>query len=182
MESNQKNENPRDPLARYFSGITENTFQSQLGIVDTHLIDYVSNLLVRFIRSDVVNRIRSVTGRPLMSVTEMAAEASERLGNAKRELHRHIGDFTMFWAGVYPEALRRSSKSVEQDQFEAYLSHGKRAYHIAASIECDDNDAPEGPVLERLSDRFELCVYGLREVRREWEDSDDGNGGYLLLN
>jgi hypothetical protein len=182
MESNQKNTQPRDPLVRYFAGITENTFQSQLGIVDTNLVDYLSDLLVRFIRSDAVNRIRGVTGRPLMSVTEMAAEASARLGNAKRELHRHIGDFTMFWAGVFPEALRRPSKSPEQDQFESYLSHGKRAYYIAAQIECDEDNAPEGPVLERLSQRFELCVYGLREVRREWEESDDGFGGHLLLN
>ena len=25
---------------------------------------------------------------------------------ARREVHRHIGDFTLFWTGVYPEALR----------------------------------------------------------------------------
>ena len=50
------------------------------------MIDYVTELLVRFIRSDVVHRIRSVTGRPLMTVAEMAVEASQRLGEAKREL------------------------------------------------------------------------------------------------
>ena len=62
------------------------------------MIDYVTALLVRFIRSDVVLHIRSVTGRPLMTVAEMATEASQRLGEAKRELHLHIGDFTLFWA------------------------------------------------------------------------------------
>ena len=36
----------------------------------------------------------------------------------------------------------------------------------------------EAPVLRRLSNEFELCAYGLREVRREWErfrrDADAG--------
>ena len=168
-------------LKRYFSGLTENTFQSLLGVTDIGMVDYVSDLLIRFVRSDTVNRIRGVTGRPLMTVTEMAAEAAERLGNAKRELHRHIGDFTLFWAGVYPEALRRPSK-VEHDQFESYCSHGKRAYQIAATIASDEQDAPESTVLERLSDRFELCAYGLREIRREWEASDEDSDGRLLLN
>ena len=171
------------PIHRYFAGLAENTFQSHLGVVDPPLVDYVSDLLVRFVRSDVVHRIRSVSGRPLMSVTEMAAEATQRLGDAKRELHRHIGDFTLFWAGVYPEALRKGDVPIS-DQFESYCSHGKLSYHIASTIEVSDESEPEADVLARLSERFELCAYGLREVRREWEEGDDTSfgPGAILLN
>ena len=35
------------------------------------------------------------------------AEALPPEGRTSREIHRHIGDFTLFWAGVYPEALPR---------------------------------------------------------------------------
>lgn len=166
------------PLFRYFAGLAENTFQVRLGVVDPPLLDYLSDLLVRFVRSDAVHRIRSVTGRPLLSVGEMANEAEERLGTAKREIHRHIGDFTLFWAGVYPEALRRAS-----DRFEDYCTHGKRSYHIASLIETAD-DAPPSLVLQRLSEQFELCAFGLREVRREWEDGNDEffGPGALFLN
>ena len=170
------------PIHRYFTGLAENTFQSQLGVVDPPMIDYLSQLLVRFVRSDVVHRIRSVSGRPLMTVTEMAAEATKRLGDARRDLHRHIGDFTLFWAGVYPEALRRNTPNSDLDQFESYCTHGKRAYYIASTIVTSDDDVPN-QVLQRLSDRFELCAYGLREVRREWEeggDEDFGPGAILL--
>lgn len=164
---------------RYFAGLAENTFQSELGVVDPPLIDYVANLLVRFIRSDVVHRIRGVTGRPLMSVAEMAAEATERLGDARRELHRHIGDFTLFWAGVYPEALRQSSPTA--DQFTDYCQHGKRSYHIASQLEIEDRELwEEALVLERLSEQFELCCYGLREVRRHWEEGDGGHSLILI--
>ena len=176
-------ESSNSPIHRYFAGLAENTFQAQLGIVDPPLIDYVSDLLTRFVRSDVVHRIRSVSGRPLMTVTEMAAEATQRLGDARRELHRHIGDFTLFWAGVYPEALRKDRDDLEA-QFESYCSHGKRSYLIASTIVSDDDSAIPGEVLERLSERFELCTYGLREVRREWESGDDDTfgPGAILLN
>jgi len=116
-----------------------------------------------------------------MSVGEMADEASERLGDARRDLHQHIGDFTLFWAGVYPEALRRSV--MPDDQFGEYVTHGKRSYHIAGEIEPSNEQPPEPEVFFRLSDRFELCAYGLREVRRAWEEGDDtefGPGSILL--
>ena len=171
------------PIYRYFAGLAENTFQTQLGIADPSLVDYVSDLLIRFVRSDAVHRIRSVTGRPLMSVGEMAAEATARMGTARREIHRHIGDFTLFWAGVYPEALRRRGNDLDL-QFEAYCSHGKRSYLIASTIKTDNEEAIPGCVLEQLSESFELCAYGLREVRREWESRDDENfgPGSILLN
>ncbi len=174
--------NSNSPIYRYFAGLAENTFQTDLGVVDPPMVDYVTDLLLRFIRSDVVHRIRSVTGRPLMTVTEMAAEASHRLGDARRELHRHIGDFTLFWAGVYPEALQKPEGA--NDQFVDYCSHGKRSYLIASTIEPAKDGAPDAVILERLSDRFELCCYGLREVRRQWEEGDDGEfgPGSILLN
>ncbi|HMP80099.1 MAG TPA: hypothetical protein PKD54_11650 [Pirellulaceae bacterium] len=172
---------PERIVYRYFAGLAENTFQTQLGVVDPDLIDYISGLLVRFIRSDTVHRIRSVTGRPLMTVTEMAAEAAERLGNARREIHRHIGDFTLFWAGVFPEALRQHTPV--GDQFEDYCKQGKRSYHLAAQIEPTDETQPDSLVLVQLSDRFELCCYGLREVRRQWEEGDENlPQGVILFN
>jgi hypothetical protein len=172
----------RFSVEKYFAGLAENTFQAQLGVVDPPLIDYVTDLLVRFVRLDMVHRIRSITGRPLLTVTEMAAEAAQRLGTAQRELHRHIGDFTLFWAGIYPEALRHTH-SPTQDQFLDYCHQGKRSYHLASQIEAPD--AVPGPdLLERLSERFELCCYGLREVRRQWEEGDGlaGSGNVILIN
>ncbi len=167
------------PIRRYFAGLAENTFHSQLGVVDPPLVDYLTDLLIRSIRNDMVHRIRSVTGKPLLSVHEMASEASARLGDAKRDLHRHIGDFTLFWAGLYPEALRGAEE--DSGAFETYCSFGKRSYRIASEIEAANHDAPSATVLERLSDRFDLCCYGLREVRRQWETGDGESGSRSIL-
>lgn len=174
-------ENPRATVDRYFAGLAESTFQSELGIVDPPLVDYLSSMLVRFVRSDVVHRIRGISGKPLMSVPEMVAEASARLGDARRELHQHIGDFTLFWAGVYPEALRDVEINDEASpQFLNYCRFGKQSYRIASTIE-PTGDAAPGGLLQRLSDQFDLCCYGLREVRRQWENGG-GEGGSILLN
>ena len=91
------------------------------------------------------------------------------MGNARREVHRHIGDFTLFWAGVYPESLERRRQTAEA-RAETYAALGKRSYFIASTIETDDEADAPSDLLERLSQRFELCAYGLREVRRQWED------------
>jgi hypothetical protein len=159
-------------LRRYFAGIAENTFQTQLGVADPALIDYISDLLTRFIRSEAIFRIRSLAGKPLHEVGEMLCEAEERVGNAKREVHRHIGDYTLFWTGVYPEAIRRMRSETRRDHLVDYLAEGKRSYWIASTIETDNEEVATSAVLERLSQQFELCAYGLREVRRSWEERE----------
>ena len=178
----ERNENPnvRSAVGRYFAGLAENTFHTELGVVDPPLIEYLTDLLIRSVRSDVVHRMRSVTGRPLMGIHEMAREATARLGDAKREIHQHIGDFALFWAGLYPEALREHE--ADRGRFETYCSYGKRSYRIASSIEPADEHAPPATLLERLSDRFDLCCYGLREVRRQWEEGEGNSDSAILLN
>ena len=166
-------------LRRYFSGIAENTFQTQLGVADPVLTDYVSDLLIRFIRSDTVFRIRNLAGRPIREVAEMMLEAQQRVGDAKREVHRHIGDYALFWTGVYPEAVKRLRDSTRSDHFVDYCAEGKRSYWIASTIETEEPRAASSDVLERLSQHFELCAYGLREVRRQWE-SKEGPNTFLI--
>jgi hypothetical protein len=159
-------------LHRYFAGLAENTFQVQLGVVDPPLIDYLSDMLIRFLRNDSVFKVRDLAGRPLSVVSEMFAEAENRVGEARREVHRHIGDFTLFWTGVYPEALGRLRVATAEERADNLSELGKRAYFIASTIETDEEEAPS-ELLQRISRRFDLCAYGLREVRREWERKDD---------
>ncbi len=168
-------------LNRFFVGLSEYVFHSQLGVVDTQLVDYVSELLVRFTRVEGLQRVRLLNGKPATEVVAMVAEAEQRLGEAKREVHRHIGDYTLFWSGLYPEALRQMQSKDSPDQFLSYCAQGKRAYRIAASMESDERST-SNDLLHRMSEQFEMCAYGLREIRREWERRDDqGSSGAPLL-
>jgi hypothetical protein len=168
-----------ETLYRFFAGLTEYAFEARLGVADTRLIDYVTDLLARFVRYDALVRLRTLTGQRLDDVTAMLLEAESRIGDARREAHRHIGDFTLFWAGVYPEALRKPRRS-QHDYFGDYCAHGKRSYRIASTIRLGEPDE-EGDVLERLSHDFDLCVYGLGEVRREWERRDPGGSRPIAI-
>src|SRR5436305_13604394 len=161
---------PEHPLRRLFSGLTEQTFMHTFGVADPRLTDYLSELLSRFIHIDALYRLRNTQGRRLEEVAEMVIEA-EGLppeGRTRREVHRHIGDFTLFWTGVYPEALGRLRSVLSRDQFIDYCAQGKRSYYIASTFD-DDPYRDEAPVLRRLSNDFELCAYGLGQVRAEWE-------------
>ena len=166
---------PEHPLRRLFAGLTEQTFQTTLGLADPPLTDYLSEMLSRFVHIHSIFRLRDATGRRLEEVAEMMieAEAMPPEGRTRREVHRHIGDFALFWTGVYPEALKRLQSVLTRDHFIDYCAQGKRSYYIASTFE----DAPfhdQAPVLRRLSDEFELCAYGLSQVRREWERQRNG--------
>ncbi|HEY6565818.1 MAG TPA: hypothetical protein VIY86_15145 [Pirellulaceae bacterium] len=165
-----------EPLKNYFTGLAEHTFEARLGVADPPLVDYISDLLVRFIHNDLIFRLRDPQGRPLTEVVAMLSEASQRIGSAKREAHRHIGDYTLFWSGMYPEALAARQSPNRPDYLLDYREQGKRAYWIASTIDIDEEpEVAPGEVLERLSCQFELCTYGLREIRSEWERRDDGD-------
>ena len=169
----------RSTLDRFLTGISESVFLGKLGVVDMQLVDYLSDMLLRFVRSDAMLRVRKGTGEPVTEVYQMFLEGQQRIGLARREVHRHIGDFTLFWSGMYPESLRRHKRN-EFDGFVNYCEQGKRAYAIAAEIEGGEQ-RPPSELLLRLSEQFDLCAYGLREIRRAWEEGDEHDEGGLLL-
>lgn len=168
---------PSHPLRRLFAGLTEHTFIHLLGVADPPLTDYLSGMLSRFLHMDAVHRLKNAEGKRLEEVAEMMleAEAMPPAGRTCREVHRHIGDFTLFWTGVFPEALRRLRNALKKDHLIDYFAQGKRSYFIASTFE-DDPYRDEAPVLRRLSEQFELCAYGLNQVRQEWE-RNQGPGG-----
>jgi len=157
-----------EALRDLFAAMTQHTFQVDLGIADTRLTDYLTDLLLRFVRFDEIFRFRSTIGRRLEDVAEMMIEAEQRQGKPRREIYRHIGDFTLFWTGVYPEALSRLQAPDSRDHLLDYLEQGKRSYYIASTFE-EEPYQEEAPILRRLSQEFELCSVGLRQVRKEWE-------------
>jgi len=167
------------PLRRLFAGLTEHAFLSTLGVADPPLVDYVSEMLTRFLHADAVYRLRDGGGKPLQEVGEMIREAEQlpAEGATRRAYHRHIGDFTLFWTGLYPESVQRARSGWSRDHFVSYCETGKRCYRIAGETD-EEEDAP---VLRRLSSEFELCAYGLHHVRKEFDSMHVGNDGGKLI-
>jgi hypothetical protein len=155
------------PLHRLFRGLTEYAFMNELGIGDPSLVGYVAELLASFVPSQGVWRLRDAQGKRLFQVTAMVAEAEAAADAARRrECHRHVGDYTLFWTGVYPEALSKLQGSDSADALVSYQRQGKRSYHLASVLSAGNDHET---VFRRLSEQFELCAVGLSRVRREWE-------------
>jgi hypothetical protein len=165
------------PLRRWLAGLVEGSFQAGVGLCDPALVDYVAALLTEFIHVERINLLCDGSGRSVEDVAEMLCEV-EGTGHfagdrRRREIHRHIGDYTLFWTGVYPENLRRMHRRGARDDLLDYFEQGKRSYAIASSLSTDTT-RPAAAVLQALSEQFEYCVYGLGLVRKEWEQSGPG--------
>lgn len=171
---------PNGLLRRFFCGLAESTFEAELGVVDPPLVDYLSDLLLRFVRLDGFDR-HAATARPLQEIGRLQSDAARRVGPARRDLYRSIGDLTLFWTGLFPEALRRAGEESAVDPYATFCRQGKQSYRLASQIDVgeplaapsgDATDSPPAPtndLLARLAEQFEMCAYGLREVRRGWE-------------
>ena len=160
------------PLRRLFAGLVENAFYADVGMCDPPVADYLVDLLTEFIHLDRVFMLKNAGGRRLEEVAEMLANASlgtQVTGPTRdRIVHKHIGDYTLFWSGVYPENLKYLKHAGKTDHLVDYLKQGKRSYAIASELSAEQTDPP-AHVLRRLSDNFEFCVYGLGLVRKSWE-------------
>ncbi len=163
-----------------FSGLIEQTFVASCGIGDPRLTDYVADLLVRFVHVDGIWPLRSARGKRLEEVAEMMAEADAegRTIDSTREIHRHIGDFALFWTGTYPEAIKDLRAVLRKDHLIDYHQQGKRSYWIASQFD-DEPYREQAAVLRRLSEQFEICAVGLLQVRREWERLDPAKASDL---
>lgn len=159
------------PLRRMFAGLAEHAFFSELGVADPPVTDYLSTLLTRFLDFDSVYRLRNESGRPITDLTEMVMEAEQLPagGRTRCEYYRHIGDFALFWTGVYPEAVERQRRGSCKDALVSYTVQGKRGYLLTSRMEEEEHHDAEAGLFRRLSDQFELCAIGLRKVREEWE-------------
>jgi len=160
------------PLHRLFSALVERAFLNSLGVYDSDITEYLARILTNFTHMRNVYRIRNLAGRPLEEVADMLIEADIRMNaesfNREREVHRHIGDFTLFWTGIYPDALPRLQSSMRKDHLIDYVRQGKSSYAIAAQHDYGAYRS-EARVLQQLSEEFETCMVGLHFVRQEMD-------------
>ncbi len=173
------------PLRRLFRGLVEDAFYSQVGMGDPELTEYLADLLVAFSHMDRLHAIRNASGKRLDQIVSMLAvlhgDQTSGLTDRNRTMYQHIGDYTLFWAGVYPEQLKRACRD-RSDVLLDYVSQGKRCYAMVSTLS-GEHDQPPPRLFRHLSDDFEFCVYGLGLVRRGWEQTQvaPDRPGELLL-
>ncbi len=163
------------PLRRLFKGLVENAFYVEVGLCDPNLTDYLADLLVDFAHVDALCALRGAKNMRLEQIADMLASLAAPTDGVRQEdalhVHRHVGDFALFWSGVYPEHLRHSRGLAFKDRLIDYVRQGKQSYAIVSGL-TDEDTSPPSSLFCRLSSEFEFCCHGLGLVRRGWERAD----------
>lgn len=171
------------PLRQLFGTLAEKAFTEKLGWPDFNVSEYVSTLLVDFTHTDQLNRIKNAKGERVEAVVDLLyeSEVTHEAGSfeREREVHRHIGDFTLFMAGLFPEYLKRIKTAgliYHKDFLVDYIKTGKRSYRMAAEFGVrpgPTEERPSSPLFRKLSENFELCVVGLGFIRGDLDRMQD---------
>jgi hypothetical protein len=167
------------PLRTLFQDLVRFHFYGDAHLPDAEVTRYVSEILVGFTHADNLFQIRNARGRQLKEVAEMLVESDPlrdaRSFDREREVRKHIGDFTLFFMGLFPEHLRSRAglRKLRVDCFLDYVKTGKESYAIVSSFNLFEY-REEAPLFRRLSDCFEQCVYGLSLVKGDLERMQGG--------
>jgi hypothetical protein len=163
---------PSHPLEPFFQQAVRNSYEGKLGLKDPDVTAYVARLLCEFSESDKLYKVRDEIGRPIQELKEMMLASDPVHGTAasfdvERALRKHIGDYALFVAGMYPEAMS-SDRRIRRHQptLSELIQAGKESYFIVSQFNLFEYQQ-EAPLFARLSDGFERCILGLTLVREE---------------
>lgn len=135
----------------------------ELGLAQPALVDYVSELLTRFARVNLVFPFHNADGRPIESIAGLLMEWQAALGNgAAKPGHireslvlRHIADYALFMSGVFRDRLKY------RGQIAYYREHGRSAFARCARFESNPQHAA---VFGRVSRHFEPISNALDQL------------------
>ncbi len=160
------------PLRQFFSELVTDHFENSLGMHDEDVTQYVAAILADFSEVEELYKIRNTAGRSLCDVGEMLLESNPIYGEApsfdrERQVRKHIGDYTLFFSGMFPEAINHFRLRRQRvENFVDFIKAGKESYYIVSKFDVWEY-AKAAPLFAKLSDHFEECVYGLNQVKND---------------
>jgi hypothetical protein len=163
------------PLQDLFQDLVGRHYAEEIGIRDPQVIAYVSHLLSEFCEADQLYKIRDAANRQLNDVGEMLLESDPIYGPApsfdrERQVRKHIGDYTLFFAGMFPESINHLRlRRHRLENFVEWIKAGKESYYIVSKFEHFEY-AKVAPLFANLSQNFEQYVYGLNMVKNDLEE------------
>ncbi|MEW5978283.1 MAG: hypothetical protein AB1898_21005 [Acidobacteriota bacterium] len=146
----------RHPVRQMFHTLTERALE-QSHLSDQEIHCYLSNLLVEFLYVENLYKVKDETGRRLEYVIDMLSRAEDAGSAEKKEVYKHVGDFSLFILGLFPESLHRRRINANY-----YAAQGRRSYRIRWEME---NYRSAVVIFRKLSEQFEGCVYSLNWVK-----------------
>jgi len=152
-------------LRRFFDRAIRASFRD-LALDDPPAADYLADLLTRFARTEqlypagvAVPRLETVVDMLLEIQAAWLGPGGAFFPEREVEVRRHIGDYTLFMLGIFPERVERIAST------SYYIAQGKRAYHFV-SEHARASARALAPAYRRLAEHFELYAGALDYARR----------------
>jgi hypothetical protein len=150
------------PLKQLFRTLTERGLV-RADLHDKDLLLYLADLLVDF--TFVENYYRTTDGgRRLEYLVDMLQHATETAMPVKKTCYKHIGDYSLFTLGMFPESLDRPRRGMSASY---YADAGRIGYRTAGELESNWFNTA---VFRKLAFQFERCVVSLNWVREYAND------------
>ncbi|GIV01528.1 MAG: hypothetical protein KatS3mg015_0358 [Fimbriimonadales bacterium] len=163
------------PLRELFLKLVQEAMRTSLGDADEPAEEYIASVVMRFAHLDAAKL--KARDREISDLVEMIEAGDIRLSaqsfDDERRAHKHIGDYLLFWEGVYPEHLRLLRREGRAAGLIDPLRQGSHSYYVVSTFRFGDY-ADEADLFERLSEGFADYLRALRSLRARLHSSGPG--------
>ncbi len=150
-------------IQQLFRSLTERAL-IQTQFRDDDILFYLAHLLVDFV---FVENMYGPGGRNPQHdeyLIDMLQVAGETEMPEKKTHYKHVGDFSLFMLGMFPEYIARRRNALSADY---YTDFGRIGYKVAGDLE---SDSWRIGTFRKLAKEFESCVKSLHWVREYTTD------------
>jgi hypothetical protein len=157
----------------YFYILVRNVFRRS-GIEDRVVADYVAEVLSEFARAERARCV--VPGQPnaLDYFFDMLAALKTADDRSAFFIRVHIGDYSLFLSGVFPDRIRFRAEARGFPDVSYYQRLGRMQYRVASDHRLAQRYELTG-VLSTLADRFETTRRALNDIAERLFSIGDAN-------
>jgi hypothetical protein len=142
-------------------------------IKDRAVADYVAELLAEFARAERARCIVSGQPNPLDYFFEMLAALQTADDRTSFQIRVHIGNHSLFLAGVFPERIRFRAEKRGFPTLKYYEALGRTQYHAAGEHRLAQR-YELSHILHTLAERFETTRLALNDISERLFSLGDG--------
>ena len=152
------------PSAVLFVYVAVRSALREVGLDDAELSDYLAALLLEFGRRDRAWRIAPTDDQVYRYVSDIAADLAV-VADARRGflLRAHLGNFSLWLAGVFPDYIVARQRRRGGPDFSYYEMMGARGFRLASDHRLAQQWRLAG-LYERAADAFERLRVGLNRL------------------
>jgi len=146
----------------YFYILVRNVF-CRSGVADRAVADYVAEVLAEFAQAERSRCVLPGRANPLDYFFEMLSALNEADDRTRFFIRAHIGNFSLFFSGVFPDRIRFRAEARGFPDVKYYDSLG-RTHFGAASDHRLAQKYEVAEIFSTLSERFEVTRRALNDI------------------